>query len=448
MDNHQEDTLLAVAQTMSPQHKTQFASFLGMMDAVKDYLTVSVESVTISGKDMFPLIVHQPIKFTDEGETLPAGRHFFEAKTEQVYAATQTKIPAPLDIIPTYALRPLTRYGTPLHLAILIYCIRLYMPLEAKQAAAIDFFADPEAEAREALPRLASIIPDKHIMPNNKLVNSLKDLVDAGPYDLIVSGRGKTEITTHCLLSYEGDNVTLCGRRPFTAYDRSVADAVVSLYEHGDDSHIITPATVFRAMVNAEDAETPSPQQLGAVTRSLDKMRFIRVQIDCTDELKRRRASLNGDQIVNGKAETYLLNMDKLEILAGGKTVTAYRINQTPILYDYARLTNQVLTIPAKLLVIKDSTGAKIANTERRIVVKDYLLRRISVMKGKTNQSRHIKYSKLFEETSETDLGDKEKKAVRKYIDSVLDSWKRDGFIKGYTHIKDGRTKTGVEIIL
>ena len=306
------------------------------------------------------------------------------------------------------------------------------------------------AEVQTVLPQLSSIIPQKHLIPNNKLANSLtKDIIDAGAIDLVVSGRGKSEITTRCVLSYEGENVKLSSRQPFTEYDRQVADAVTSLYEYGDESHIVTAATVYRAMVHATETETPSPQQIGAVTRSLDKMRFVRVQIDCSEELTRRKLSLNGAQVTGGKIDTYLLALDKLEVTAGGQRVTAYKVIKTPILYDYSRLTGQVLTVPAALLDIRDKSGAKVANTEKRIAIKGYLMRRISVMKGKTGnrQSNHILYESIYDEVSDgKELSRKDQQSIRDYIGLVMQSWKREGFIKGYTELTSGRKKTGLEI--
>ncbi|MBQ3461968.1 MAG: hypothetical protein IJH36_02475 [Clostridia bacterium] len=304
-------------------------------------------------------------------------------------------------------------------------------------------------QVREVLPQLSSIIPQKHLIPNNKLANSLtKDIIDAGAIDLVVSGRGKSEITTRCVLSYEGENVKLSSRQPFTEYDRQVADAVTSLYEYGDESHIVTAATVYRAMIHATETETPSPQQIGAVTRSLDKMRFVRVQIDCSEELTRRKLSLNGAQVTGGKIDTYLLALDKLEVTAGGQKVTAYKVIKTPILYDYSRLTGQVITVPAALLDIRDKNGAKVANTERRIAVKGYLMRRIERMKGKTGnrQSRHILYSDLYENVCEGEPSEKEQRLIREYVGLVLESWKRDKYITGYTELTQGRKKTGVDI--
>ncbi len=311
----------------------------------------------------------------------------------------------------------------------------------------ISSFSD---EIKLALPRLQSIVPQKHLIPNNKLANSLtKDIIDAGDIDLIVSGQGKNEIKTRCVLSYEGENVKLLSRHPFTEYDRNVADAVTSLYEYGDESHLVTPATVYRAMVHATESETPSPQQIGAVTRSLDKMRFVRVQVDCSDELESRKISLNGIPITNKKIDTYLLALDKREVIAGGQKISAYKILETPVLYDYSRLTGQVITAPAALLDIRDSSGGKISNTERRIAVKGYLLRRIAVMQGKTknNQSNHILYETVYNAVADNkELSRKDQQIIRDYIADVLKYWKKQGFIKGYTETTKGKKKIGIEI--
>lgn len=305
-------------------------------------------------------------------------------------------------------------------------------------------------QVRDVLPQLSSIIPQKHVIPNNKLANSLtKEILNAGEFNLKVGGKGSTEIKTRCILSYEGENIKLSSRQPFTEYDRQVADAVTSLYEYGDESHIITAATVYRAMVNATETETPSPQQIGAVTRSLDKMRFVRVQIDCSEELTRRKLSLNGAQVTGGKIDTYLLALDAIEVTAGGQKVKAYKMIKAPILYDYSRLTGQVITVPAALLDVRDKTGAKVSNTERRIAIKGYLMRRISVMKGKNGNktSRNILYESVFDEIGENnELSRKDQQTIRDYIGQVLEYWKREKFIKGYEELTQGRKKTGVAI--
>lgn len=308
----------------------------------------------------------------------------------------------------------------------------------------------PETNAQEnnPIPNLISVIPKKHLIPNNKLANTVtKDVLDTGVFDLIVS-QGKNEIKTRCILTYEGDNIKLLSRHPFTEYDRQVADAVASLYVYGDESHIITPSTVFRAMTHATETETPSPQQIGAVTRSLDKLRFIRVKIDCTKELKQRKASVDGAQISSGIIDTYLLALDSTEVSAGGKNLKAYKILRPPILYEYAHAIKQVLTVPAVLLDIRDKSGAKVPNTERRISVKGVLMRRIAIMKGKSKVSNRIMYKSVYDDVCGENPSPKEMRVVREYIPQVLDYWVLQGWIRDYEELLQKRKKIGVEIIL
>ena len=332
------------------------------------------------------------------------------------------------------------------------YAVAYIMGWRPKQISGHENAQTLQDEVLNALPKLQSLVPQKHLIPNNKLANSLtKDIIGAGIIELDVSGKKEPELLTRCILNYEGDNVKLSSRQPFTEYDRNVADAVTSLYEYGDSSHIITAAQVYRAMVHATKTETPSAQQIGAVTKSLDKMRFVRVQIDCSQELTRRKVSLNGAQVTSGKIDTYLLALEKIEVTAGGQRVSAYKIMKPPILYEYSSLTRQVLTVPAALLDVRDNTGVKVSNTELRIAAKGYLLRRISVMKGKSGarQSHTIKYSSLYEEVCPGQtLRRVEQQRLRDYTAIVLENWTWKGFISGYTETKKKKKKIGVEIKL
>ena len=334
----------------------------------------------------------------------------------------------------------------------LLYAVPYIMGWRPEQVAGHENAQTLQDEVLNALPKLQSLVPQKHLIPNNKLANSLtKDIIGAGIIELKVSGKKEPELLTRCILNYEGANVKLSSRQPFTEYDRNVADAVTSLYEYGDSRHIITASQVYRTMVHATKTETPSAQQIGAVTKSLDKMRFVRVQIDCSQELTRRKVSLNGAQVTSGKIDTYLLALEKIEVTAGGQRVSAYKIMKPPILYEYSSLTGQVLTVPAALLDVRDNTGVKVSNTELRIAAKGYLLRRISVMKGKAGarQNHMIKYNSLYEEVCPGQtLRRVEQQRLRDYTALVLENWTRQGFISGYTETLQGNKKIGVEIKL
>ena len=312
--------------------------------------------------------------------------------------------------------------------------------------------------------QLKSVLPKKHVMPNNKLANVMTmGIIDIGEITLEESKKGaKKRIETTCVLTYEGDKIKLTGRQSFTEYDRNVYNAVASLYVYGDPSHIVTPAMVYRAMTGLTDAEKPTAGQLAAVARSLDKMRFIRARIDCTEELKKRHITLNSQQINNGEIDTSLLMAEAVKVKAGGQTVKAYHILKVPILYEYAAAVKQVLTVSASTLDIKElnpdgSAGARLPNTESRILIKGYLIRRIEGMKGKNKLNNPVvalyDYQRdgethygLYSITGKVDPTREEMRRIREDAEKMLAYWKATGYITDYEVQTQGKKITGFKI--
>ena len=324
--------------------------------------------------------------------------------------------------------------------------------------------AENPTDAQEIIEHLTSVLPEKYVVPNNKLANTMtRGIIDIGRITLEESRRGaKKLVETTCILTYEGDNVHLSGRQPFTEYDRNVYNAVSSLYVYGDQSHVVTPAMVYRAMTGLTDSEKPTAGQLAAVTRSLDKMRFIRARIDCTEELKARRITLNSKQINGGEIDTYLLTADAIKVQAGGQTVRAYRIIKTPILYEYAAAVKQVLTLPASVLDVKElnpggSIGARLPNTESRILIKGYLIRRIEGMKGKNGLSNPVislydyqrdgeTHQGLYSIAGNTDPTRTEASRIRDDAEKMLAYWAATGYIKAFEAQTERKKITGYKI--
>ena len=337
---------------------------------------------------------------------------------------------------------------------------------DGEWTAALEAFiaAENPADAQEIIEHLTSVLPEKYVVPNNKLANTMtKGIIDIGKITLEESRRGaKKLVETTCILTYEGDNVHLSGRQPFTEYDRNVYNAVSSLYIYGDQSHVVTPAMVYRAMTGLTDSEKPTAGQLAAVTRSLDKMRFIRARIDCTEELKMRRITLNSKQINGGEIDTYLLTADAIKVQAGGQTVRAYRIIKTPILYEYAAAVKQVLTLPASVLDVKElnpggSIGARLPNTESRILIKGYLIRRIEGMKGKNGLSNPVislydyqrdgeTHQGLYSIAGKPDADRKEMQRIREDAEKMLAYWAATGYIKAFEAQTERKKITGYKI--
>ena len=324
----------------------------------------------------------------------------------------------------------------------------------------------------DTLKRLSAVIPGIYVMPNNKAVNQaehpdyatqlMQDGLALLAFPKRKRGRG-LDVESFLQLAYEGDDVRITGRRPFTSFDRVVYNAITTLYVAGDPDHTMTPAMVWRAMVGAKDSENPSPQQLNAVTDSIDKMRFMRARIDCSAELARYGATLDGMPISKGIVDTYLLQASAVKVDAGGHEVTAYHVTEPPVLYTYSAKMRQVITVPAKLLDVRrlgrdgKTTGGRIAITEGRLLIRDHLLKRISGMKGDNRLDNHVislasyerngrRHIGLYEAAGYSDPTKQDADRVRKYAAQVLDYWTATGYIKGYAFKRAGKATTGIEI--
>lgn len=343
----------------------------------------------------------------------------------------------------------------------------------------------------DSLPQLQGTgTPKYYTSPNTTLINAMQandgkgELIGAGPIDLPVMNINKhNEVTVYAIASLENmEGLTLTGK-PFTEYDRAVHDAVVSLYEDRIKSGhppIMTADMVYRTMTHKTNAEAVSAQQKGAVTKSIEKMRKnISVFADASEEMKKRKVTINGKPVTTFKIDGFMLDAKKVTIKAGGEKVEAYILGDEPIMLNYAKLTGQLITVNGKLLDIKavddkgNVTDIAIPNNTNRISIKSYLLRRVEVMrndekraadtfrkyeerrkKDKTiepasiskfrKQSHTILFETLFNSTGITANNSKTK--ARDYVCLVLDYWKASGAIKNYTKRKSGKTIDAVII--
>lgn len=312
---------------------------------------------------------------------------------------------------------------------------------------------------RATLPRLIGTTAKNYYMPNNKLAKSMtKDVIDNGTLTLVVSGKkAKKEIVTRCLLSYEGDKVKLQGQRPFTEFKRTLYNGIVSLFVDGDESHIMTPAMIYRAANGITDGTDPSAGMKAAITRAVNEMRYITAEIDFTDEAKMYRSDVD-----NCYVRDTILDVRELSVSISGKPYTAFYVKQTPLLYEYAQVSKQIASLPPHLLDIRQvpknkagkietgkAPGGRISNNDRRMAVKSYLLRRIYDMQHDPTLSRNIIFETMNDEIateSEKTFTAKEQRNIREYIPQVLDYWTHQNFIKGYEPVKGGNKIRGYAI--
>ena len=286
---------------------------------------------------------------------------------------------------------------------------------------------------------LKSVLPESFYITNNKLSNKItKDFVNKGQIELaVIKPKKKGEVITYNSIAYDNKNINISGQNEFTAYDRAIHNAVCSLYVAGND--VLTPAMVYRTVNGMSDNEKVSPKSMGAVKNSLDKSRFLRVKINFTEEAKARNINIDNTEI-----DSYLLPAELVTVKSGGKTVEAYKILKLPVLYEYASYTKQILSVPLGLLDTKEATR----NTKDIIPIKEYLVRRIEIMKHVKTMGNRILYSTIFQEAGITITNKKQRNRLRSYITAILNLWKkRDKYIIDFKEYKEGNAFKGIEIL-
>ena len=153
-------------------------------------------------------------------------------------------------------------------------------------------FEDQVAETVKLEPEVVSIsseLPAKVYKSNDKISNSLPDLMGQGPQDLRIEGRDSPyEITTRVTLSWESlqsiskDLQMLTEDQRFSLFDRSVFDAVCSLFYSG--TVYFTASTVFKTMTGKGPEAKVTESQKKAVTESIEKCRYCNITVDFSQE--------------------------------------------------------------------------------------------------------------------------------------------------------------------
>lgn len=282
--------------------------------------------------------------------------------------------------------------------------------------------------------------PDALSILNDKLSNELQSggldllalsqLSNDKVVELEISKQGaKKKIITPVVLYYNDSDPNLNFRtiKPWTAYDRAVHDAVATLYEA--EYRYFTPAMVYRVMNGLTEDERVSPQAQGAVTKSLEKARMIRLMVNYSDVYNayKKNTTKENDEFT---VDSQVLDIKRFRAKAGGNIFIAYEFLGKPLLLEYAQITKQILNIPFDLLNTK-----AIRNTEDVIVIKSYLLRQIEAIK-RNRRNNHIKYDTIYKELGIENPEDRANRTklyrARGSIKKLLEEWTSKEYIKGY----------------
>lgn len=256
------------------------------------------------------------------------------------------------------------------------------------------------------------------------------------------SRKSKRPVTTFASINFSAPQ--LQGLKGLSYYDRSVYNAICTLYARGGNEYI-TKQMIYQVMAGNEDAYL-NPKQAADIGNSITKFMYGGVHIDATEEVKKHNISGSFTY------DTNLLHAERGRFNLNGTVTECIHIIKPPVLLEYAGSKDQIANIPIMAL------ATPVNNNSEVLALKAYLLDRIHAMRGKDPQ-RDISYSSIYnavwgkESSSKETAGSSrvKKYRLRENTTKMLDHWtteKSGALIKGYEEYKRGKNIAGIKISL
>lgn len=270
---------------------------------------------------------------------------------------------------------------------------------------------------------------NRKIFSNSVTAQQLKQVsFDVSP----TRGRNKTP----ALFMVNVDLKGIESNENLTEFDGGVFNSIVSVIA-------VNTAPVFTAKQIAThyyygdnpSNSNPSQQQVGAVTKSIEKMRKADILIDYTDHMRLNGKLKEGERYA---VEDYFLPCKKHYITTNGNTFLAYELKNLPPLQVYAEDVNQIGRTDSRALNVPVNLD------ETKAVIRDYILREVSI---KDDSICTIKTDTLLAvgglDPDSSNYRTKRKR-IMDAVDKMLAYWKSEKIIQSYSYTK--RNKSIVKI--
>lgn len=227
----------------------------------------------------------------------------------------------------------------------------------------------------------------------------------------------------------------LKGTENITEYDKSVHNMAVSIgavNKHG----FFTARELATALIHGNNPNNNrvSAQQIGAVTKSIEKQRHIDISINWTEHIRLNNNNKlpDGTEVKDFEITDYMLPLREYTATIGGKTLKGYQfidpVKLSP-LYQYALSVGQIGQHPLKMLNIPINLD------QQKLIIRDFLLEEIAHLKNHTKDwNCIITVDRLLTVAGEDPqtITRKKKSSLLKASENMLLYWKEEKYIRDY----------------
>lgn len=323
---------------------------------------------------------------------------------------------------------------------------------------------DLEAAQRELLEglRKEGLIDNLIDFPQQDIIRTIYPLTFISPIDKVTklafagelteqlqplameSRKSKRPVTTFASINFNAPQIQ--GLKGLNYNDYIVYCAICTLYSRGGNEYI-TYQMIYQVMTGNKGAYL-NPKQEADIKESVTKFMYGGIHIDATEEVKRH--NISGSFLY----ETNMLHAERGRYNLNGTITECIHIIRPPVLLEYSSNKNQIYSIPIKALAIPVNNSSDI------LALKQYLINRVSAMKG-TDPQRDIAYTSIYsavwgKEASSTKTPKSgyirvKKSRLRENIMKILEYWtteKGGALIKGFKEYGPEKNRSGVTISL
>lgn len=268
-----------------------------------------------------------------------------------------------------------------------------------------------------------------------------QDILETG-LEIDVGKNNKPAIVTAQLASNEIYDIL---PKSIGVFDKAVLNGVCTIRDAGNVSFTLNELC---RVIAGKNRITKTLKE--NVEKSIQKMQTTLLKLDWTahadlQHLKYTEIAKNGKTIVLQpvKTEEAILRIRKETILINCKqSVDGYVLEKTPALWEYAKAVKQIACTNIEMLEVDCNV------TPENIVLRNELLTLIEHIKKNKKWNNTIALQTLYDRCFETEPKGTEIARVREHIKTMLDSWKRRGYIKDYKFNKEKNKFKSITIIV
>lgn len=264
--------------------------------------------------------------------------------------------------------------------------------------------------------------------------NSIEDLkqiaIDVTP--------NKKGITTTYSVYVDMDAPGLKGTENITEYDKEVHNVAISVAmanKHG----CFTKKQIATVLYYGDNPShsNPSPQQIGAVAKSIEKQSLARVTIDWTEHIRLNNKGNLPDEVTKYQCKGYMLPVKEHIFTVNGAELIGYQLIDEPPIYTYAKSVGQIGQHPTKML------NVPINLDKEKIAIRGFLLEEIAHIKNNPKSwNRTITVERILQPAQKDGqaLTRKKKSSLLLAVKSMLEYWKKEGYIRDFKENKANTT--------